>query len=501
MRPGLLLALASLALASAHGVATVALLGGLDGVARALNLALLGVELLLCAFAALLFASLRAPRLPPAGPAERGPVDVLVPVRDEDESVLRATLRAALAMDPPEGGFRVVVVDDSGPARRPAVERACRACGPSVAYLARAERRGYKAGALNDALARSRAPFVAVLDVDHQPERGFLREALSRFAPRVAFVQTVIEWRNERTLLQRLAALLQHQFYYGVQMEKGTRERAVFTGSGAVFRRAALDEVGGFPEETLVEDFDLTLRLVNAGWRSRLAPVVGARGLLPWTAGDLARQLWRWSHGTTDVVVRRMPETLRSRRAPLLARLELLVDGFAYLAGGTFVAATLLLVACALSGVHVARPLAGWSILLAPAVVASAHMAGAWAALRQRGRGDARLLVPYHVVSLAFTPVLLAGSLAACLRRGRGFEGRVSKAAARASGRGLVAATLLAAALGGVAVFTAGGGWLPVPAAGWVALLGASFAATVVATLPARAGGVERLHAVDLGKP
>ena len=485
MRPGLLLALATLALAGLHGAATLALLDGLRGGAKALNLALLAVELVLCAFAALLFASLRAPRLPRSAPGARGPVDVLVPVRNEDDAVLRATLRAALAMRAPAGGFRVLVVDDSDEARRPLVKAACRDLG--VERLGRPARRGYKAGALNDALARSKAPFVAVLDVDHEPEPAFLVEALARFAPGVAFVQTVLEWRNETGLLQRLAAMLQHQFYYGVQMEKASRERAVFTGSGAVFRREALDSVGGFPEETLVEDFDLTLRLVNAGWRARLAPVVGARGLLPWTAGDLARQLWRWSHGTTEVVLRRLPETLRSRRAPFHARAELLLDGLAYAAGGAFVVAALLLVAAGLLRVPLPRPLLGWSLLLAPLAIAAAHLTGAWAALRVRGAGSRAILPLYHVVSLAFTPVLLASVVAAAFGRGRRLEGRVAKVRPRASGRGLSVGILFALALGAAAFVTVGLGGLPLPAAGWVSLLGLSFAAVVVAAWPERA--------------
>lgn len=484
MRPGQLLALATLALAGAHAAATLALLDGMGGAARALNLALLAVEVVLCAFAALLFASLRAPRLPGKGPVARGAVDVLVPVRNEDDAVLRATLRAALAMTPPPGGHRVLVVDDSDDARAPRVEAACRELG--VVRVARPTRRGYKAGALNDALARSDAPFVAVLDVDHEPEPGFLVEAMSRFAPGVAFVQTILEWRNDAGILQRLAAMLQHQFYYGVQMEKGSRERAVFTGSGAVFRREALDAVGGFPEETLVEDFDLTLRLVNAGWRARLAPVVGARGLLPWTAGDLARQLWRWSHGTTDAVLRRTGETLRSRKAPFLVRMEMLLDGCAYAAGGAFVVAALLLVAAGLLDAPLPRPLFGWSLLLAPLAIAAAQLASAALALRVRGAGSPRLLPLYHVVSLAFTPVLLASVTAAALGRGRRLEGRVAKARPRASARGLGVGILLALALGVAAVVTVVLGGLPLPAAGWVLLLGGSFGAVVVAAWPAR---------------
>ncbi|HEX2022392.1 MAG TPA: glycosyltransferase family 2 protein, partial [Candidatus Thermoplasmatota archaeon] len=336
-----------------------------------------------------------------------------------------------------------------------------------------------KAGALNDALAASREPLVAVLDVDHEPDPDFLVATLPHLAPGVAYAQAVVEWRNDDGLLRRLAATLQRQFYHGVQTDKGSRERAVFAGSAAVFRREALDAVGGFPEETLVEDFDLTLRLACAGWKGRLAPAVGARGLLPWTAGDLARQLWRWSSGTTAVVRRRLVPTLRARGAPLAPRLELLADGCAYLAGGLLVAAAILLVAAGLADVPVARPLGGWSVLLAPGAVAVAHMASGWQALARSGRRGRRLLPLYHVVSLAFTPILFLSSLAA-LAPGRGrVEGRVAKA--RSSPRGSTVALALAALLGLAALGAAAFTDLSAAATGWVALMGLSFTATLAA--------------------
>lgn len=490
MRAGAVASAFLVAFGVAHVVLSVPLLTGLPSGARALNVALLAVELVLVAFAALLLATLRRPELPPAGAGESGPVDVLIPVRNEDARVLRATLAAALRMHAPAGGFRVVVVDDSDEVRAAEVRAVCVEVG--VALVRREARRGFKAGALNDAMATSRAPFVAVLDVDHEPEPGFLVDALARFAPRVAFVQTILAWRNETSLLRRLAGLLQLQFYHGVQMDKGSRERAVFTGSGAVFRRAALDSVGGFPEATLVEDFDLTLQLCAAGWTARLAPVVGARGLLPWGARDLARQLWRWSHGTTEAVRLRARSVLRSREAPLLPRVELLLDGCAYLAGGAIVAAAFVLIACGALGVPIVRPSGGWALLLAPLSIAFAHMVSAAQALWRSGARGFSLLPLYHVVSLAFTPVLLVSSIAALVGAGRGFEGRVSKSARSPRRAGLRVAVAAAFALGVVALAAAVMGALPTPAAGWVGLLGVSFVATVATALPGPAARAEQ---------
>lgn len=477
-----------LAVGLTHGAATALAFGTLSPFSLALNAALLAIELLLVAFAALLFASLRTPTLPAPGDGTRGRVAVLIPVRNEDADVLRATLAAARAIRA-QDGFEIIVVDDSDPDARAAIAEACAHAG--ARHLARPERRGYKAGALNDAMRCTDAPLVAVLDVDHVPEPDFLERALPHLAPGVAYAQSIVEWRNADSLLRRLAALLQRQFYYGVQIDKGSRERAVFTGSAAVFRREAIDSVGGFPEETLVEDFDVTMQLCAAGWRGRLVPHVGARGLLPWTARDLARQLWRWSHGTTEAVRLRARSMLASERAPLLPRIELLADGSAYVGGGLIVAAALLLILAGVLGAPIVRPLGGWALLLAPAAIAAAHVTSAAQALPRAGVRAHALLPLYHVVSLAFTPVLLVGSMLALIGLGQRAEGRVSKVPSATPSRGLLVGVGAAVALALLGLFAASSTDLTPAAAGWVGFLGLCFASAAVAASPgpARSGG------------
>ncbi|MHB8603801.1 MAG: glycosyltransferase, partial [Thermoplasmatota archaeon] len=252
----------------------------------ALDLLLIAVEVTLALFAlALLLAASTPVRSLTCASPPKGDVDVLVPTKDEDSAVLARTL-AALRQVHSTRKLEVYVIDDSGSAeRREATADVAREHG--ARYVSRAAARGFKAGALNDALAGCSAPFVLVLDVDHEPTREIVENAFGSMDEDVAVVQTRLAWRNADSRLRRLAALLQDQFYAVVQRDRGSRGRAVFTGSAALFRRAALDEVGGFPEETLVEDFDLTLLLHARGWRIAYDDRVGARGLLPWTGRDL----------------------------------------------------------------------------------------------------------------------------------------------------------------------------------------------------------------------
>lgn len=413
---------------------------------RAVGLALLAVEGVLGAFALALLASL-APRealAVRAPPAAR--VSILLPVANEEPDVLRETLAGVARLTWRDR--EAWVLDDSrDPARADAIREVALLHG--ARYVRREAPRGFKAGALNDALASIDAEFVLVLDVDHVPEPDAVERLLERFLDdRTAFVQGKLAWRNATSRFRRLEALLQTQFYEVLEREKEKRGTVVFAGSGACFRAAALRDVGGFPEETLVEDLDLTLALASHGWRGRFADAVVARGILPWTAADQLRQLWRWSAGTTRVLSLRLASFSRARRAPAQVRLELLLDSSAYLAAGLVPLAGAILLAGALLGAPVGPASAALTLLI-PALLLAAHAGGAAVSLRRAGERVTARILSYHVVSLAFTPVLLASSVWG-LVGGVGPHGRVSKVAqgGRKAGRSAIAVAGVTFALG-----------------------------------------------------
>lgn len=446
--------------------------------ARVVPAMLLVVEVVLALFgAALLLAAIPGrPQVPaPLDACLMPDVDLLVPVKDEDPRVLARTLESIARLDVAAARLRVLVVDDSVDASNLA-ENARLAKLHGAEHVTRCRRGGYKAGALNDALLHCTAAYVGVLDVDHAPDALWLRRALpSLDEARVACVQSRIAWRNAEGGIRPLAALLQDQFYGVIQYDRGARDAAVFAGSAAVFRRRALDDVGGFPEETLVEDFDLTVLLQTRGWRMRYDDRVGATGLLPWHGLDVARQLWRWSAGTTRVLRLRTGHILRAP-LPLRHRLELLAAASSYLTGGTFVLVGILLLAHLLVGGGTTTPLGVPLALLAPALVLVAHVGTAALAARRAGRRAGWLLLPYHIVTLAFTPILFASTLTALARHTASDAGRVTKdpdAARHRHARGFPAV------------------------AGITAIFGASLAAAGMLLLPQ--GGAAGIWAVELG--
>ncbi len=134
-------------------------------------------------------------------PAEDLPgVLVQIPVYNEALVVERAVATAA-ALDWPSDRLTIQLLDDSTDITSDiavhAVARLRRA-GFDVVHVRRADRSGFKAGALAAGMALCDAPFVAVFDADFVPAPDWLRRAMAAMLanPKAAFVQTRIEWGN-----------------------------------------------------------------------------------------------------------------------------------------------------------------------------------------------------------------------------------------------------------------------------------------------------------------
>ncbi|WP_412060799.1 glycosyltransferase family 2 protein [Rubrivirga sp. IMCC45206] len=249
-------------------------------------------------------AALPARALPTREPDRPAPaVLVQLPVYDEPPALVARALDAALALDWP-GPVTVQLLDDSPPEARRANAALC-AVRPGARHVVRGSREGYKAGALAFGLGLSDAPFVAVFDVDFRPAPDLLRALVGPLLadPELAFVQS--RWAHagaDRTVLARAqAAVLDLHF----AVEQTARDRAgwalPFNGSGGAWRRAAIDDAGGWSGATLAEDADLALRAQARGWRGRLHEGASVAADLPETVAAWRRQQARWAKGLAEV--------------------------------------------------------------------------------------------------------------------------------------------------------------------------------------------------------
>lgn len=287
---------------------------------------------------------LRRHRAPLLSVAPSTAVDVFVPVYDEPVDVIAPTLTAARAMD---GTPRVWLLDDG---RRDELARL--AAQLDVGYLRRDGNEGAKAGNINHALARTDASFVAVLDCDHVPRPHFLTATLPHVADAgVAYAQTPQHYANADDNTMAAAAWGQQALFFGpIAVGKDGWGSMFCCGTNVVFRRDALESVGGFPTASVTEDFELSVTLHEQGWRSAYVPEVLASGLGPDDMAGYVGQQLRWARGCLSALGR----VLRSRLSPARRIQYLLSAGF-FLTGWTFLVYMLMPVVRILTG---AQPIA-----------------------------------------------------------------------------------------------------------------------------------------------
>ncbi|MBI3791570.1 MAG: glycosyltransferase [Gemmatimonadetes bacterium] len=233
-------------------------------------------------------------RPPPPGPPLS--VDVLVPAYNE-EKVIARTIESLLAQRY-AGQLRVIVVDDGSPDRTFEVAREAFGVDPRVDLVRKPN--GGKASALNLALSRSTAEVLVCLDAD----TIFETETMARLVeplhdPRVAAVAGNAKVGNRVNLVTRWQAL-----EYVTSQNTDRRAFAtlncitVVPGAVGAWRRSAVIEAGGFSDDTLAEDQDLTLALRRQGHVIAYADDAIAWTEAPDTLRALAKQRFRWSFGT-----------------------------------------------------------------------------------------------------------------------------------------------------------------------------------------------------------
>lgn len=219
---------------------------------------------------------------------------------DEPRGMILRTLRAMKAIRYPHRNFLCDEGDD------PILREACRELG--ISHVTRAVKKDAKAGNINHALARATGEIAVVLDPDHEPSPYLLERVLGHFEdPGVGFVQSVQAYRNQSDSFVADGAAKQTYLFYGpimIGMNAYGTTQAI--GANCVFRRAALDSIGGHAAG-LAEDMHTTICLYGAGWRSVYVPEVLTRGLVPATLSAYCKQQLKWAYGSFELLLRHLP--------------------------------------------------------------------------------------------------------------------------------------------------------------------------------------------------
>jgi cellulose synthase/poly-beta-1,6-N-acetylglucosamine synthase-like glycosyltransferase len=254
---------------------------------------------------------------PPPETASWPKVTVQLPIYNE-RYVTERLVDAVAQFDYPRELLQIQVLDDSTDetqlVARNCVER-YQELGVPIEYVHRDNREGFKAGALQEGLQSATGEFIAIFDADFIPPADFLRRTVTYFSEsKLAMIQTRWSYinRNYSALTEVEAILLDGHF----AIEHSSRFRSGlffnFNGTAGIWRRAAIEDAGGWQHDTLTEDTDLSYRAQIRGWQFLYLPEIDCPSELPVEMNAFKSQQARWAKGLMQTAKKILPRVMRA---------------------------------------------------------------------------------------------------------------------------------------------------------------------------------------------
>lgn len=279
--------------------------------------------------------------------------------------VAERIIDAAARLDYPRDRLEIQVLDDSTDRTASIARARCEALrqdGLNIRYVRRASRMGYKAGALEHGLQSAEGDFVLVFDADFVPGESAVRDLIDFFTdPSVGMVQA--RWghlNREHSLLTRCQSMLLDGHFV---IEHAARNRTGrffnFNGTAGMWRRAAIEDAGGWEHDTITEDMDLSYRAQLAGWAFVYAPHVSVPAELPGDMSSFKSQQYRWAKGSIQTARKLLGRILR---APVPAKVKR--EAFFHLTNNVAYIFLLLLAALQLPNMLIRRRMEDPTLLL-----------------------------------------------------------------------------------------------------------------------------------------
>ncbi|MEX0660661.1 MAG: glycosyltransferase [Balneolaceae bacterium] len=223
----------------------------------------------------------------------------------EPYDMVKGTLLAIQGMKYPHTTYLCDEADDSH------LKEFCKKHG--IKHVTRNNRINAKAGNINNALKQATGDICLILDPDHVPKEHFLDEVVPYFEDeKIGFVQSVQAYYNvDESLVAKGAAEQTFHFYGPVMMTMNTYGTVNAIGANCVFRRKALDSIGGHAPG-LAEDMHTAMQLYAKGWKSVYVPKVFTKGLVPASLTSYYKQQLKWSRGTFELLVSVYPKLFKN---------------------------------------------------------------------------------------------------------------------------------------------------------------------------------------------
>jgi exo-beta-1,3-glucanase (GH17 family)/cellulose synthase/poly-beta-1,6-N-acetylglucosamine synthase-like glycosyltransferase len=247
-----------------------------------------------------------SPSLAPDQIAFTPKVSIHIPAHIEPPEMLKATLDAVARLDYPNFECVVVVNNTPDPAFWQPIQEHCAALGERFKFVHAENLSGFKAGALRLALAHtaSDAEVIGVIDADYVVHPDWLKDLAPLFIdPKVGLVQAPQDHRDGDRSVMHHAMNGEYAGFFDIGMVQRNEVNAIIVhGTMCLIRRTALNDAGGWSSDTICEDTDLGLTILELGWLAHYTNRRYGFGLLPDTFEAYKKQRHRWAYGGFQIL-------------------------------------------------------------------------------------------------------------------------------------------------------------------------------------------------------
>jgi cellulose synthase/poly-beta-1,6-N-acetylglucosamine synthase-like glycosyltransferase len=252
-------------------------------------------------------------------------VTIQLPIYNEKYTVERL-LGAVTRLDYPSDRLEIQVLDDSTDDTVQLVDRLVEqyaAQGHAIRLIRRAQRVGYKAGALAAGLQSASGELIGIFDADFLPGPDWLKRTVPPFQdPKLGCLQTRWGHVNRRYNSLTFAEALGVDGHFIVEqtVRSGKDFFLNFNGTAGLWRRACIEDAGGWQSDTVTEDLDLSYRAQLCGWKIDYRPDVIVPAELPSDVEAYKKQQFRWAKGSSQVVRKILPRIFEQPELPWQVR-------------------------------------------------------------------------------------------------------------------------------------------------------------------------------------
>ena len=233
-------------------------------------------------------------------------VSIHIPAYFEPVEMLKQTLDAVSRLDYPNFECVVIINNTPDPEFWQPIQDHCRTLGERFKFINAEKVKGFKAGALRIAMDRTAADaeIIGIIDADYVVQPDWLKDLVPVFAdPRVGLVQAPQEHRDGDRSLMHFIMNGEYAGFFDIGMVQRNECNAIIVhGTMCLIRRSAMDMAGGWAGDTICEDTDLGLAIIEHGWLTHYTNHRYGHGLLPDTYEAFKKQRHRWAYGGFQIV-------------------------------------------------------------------------------------------------------------------------------------------------------------------------------------------------------